>query len=418
MSSGGRSKLDGFDGLRALAALTVLSYHVALTRGYSRAGSLAPLLSELKGGVAIFFVISGALLYLPYARALRDGGDPPDWRAYAFRRSVRILPAYWVALTALALGPFNAGVFGPDAGTYYGLSQIYNPQTLFGGLGVAWSLCVEVTFYAFLPVFAWLVARVARGSGGVAAARVQLSWIAGAGLVSLLLRGALAGSLTGAFHDRGGTVMASLPGLLDWFAIGMALAVLRVECEVGRASRSVVTLLGRRPGLCVVLAFAAFMAGVPAEHGDIFLPWYGLATHIAIGLGSGLLVLAVITPRDGASASWTLRPLYSPVAAWLGTISYGIYLWHFLVLELIDQVWVPTRSSTLVTVGLVWVGVTAGALGLGTASFYVVEQPAQRLLRRLQNRVRLPGRPGENSETVQPGLDSLNSAGVAVDHLA
>lgn len=56
MSSGARAKLDGFDGLRALAALTVLTYHVALSRGFSPAGSLAPLLWELKGGVAIFFV--------------------------------------------------------------------------------------------------------------------------------------------------------------------------------------------------------------------------------------------------------------------------------------------------------------------------------------------------------------------------
>ena len=81
-----RTKLDGFDGLRALAALTVLTYHVALSRGFAPAGSLAPLLWELKGGVAIFFVISGALLYLPYARAIRDGGDLPGWRAYALRR--------------------------------------------------------------------------------------------------------------------------------------------------------------------------------------------------------------------------------------------------------------------------------------------------------------------------------------------
>ena len=84
MSSGARAKLDGFDGLRALAALTVLTYHVALSRAFSPAGSLAPLLWELKGGVAIFFVISGALLYLPYARAIGDRDAGPGWRAYAF----------------------------------------------------------------------------------------------------------------------------------------------------------------------------------------------------------------------------------------------------------------------------------------------------------------------------------------------
>ncbi|MBV8220701.1 MAG: acyltransferase [Solirubrobacterales bacterium] len=415
MSSGPRTKLDGFDGLRALAALTVLTYHVALTRGYSPAGSLAPFLWELKGGVAIFFIISGLLLYLPYARAIREGGELPDWRAYARRRGVRILPAYWVALTALAVGPFNADVFGPDAGTYYGLSQIYNSQTLFGGLGVAWSLCVEVTFYAFLPVFAGLVAWRCRRSGGT---RLQVTWIAIAGLASLGLRGALGASLTGAFHDHGETLMVSLPGLLDWFAIGMGLAVLRAELEAGRARRFAATALARRPDLCVLLAFAAFMAGVPVQHGDIFLPWYGLATHVAIGLGSGLLVLAVIVPRSEGANRWPLRVLTSPAATWVGTISYGIYLWHFPVLELIDQVWMPTHSSTVMKVGFVWAGVLAGALLLGAASFYLVEEPARRLLRRRENRTRMPGRPGRNAEIVQPSMDTLNSTGVAVDHLA
>jgi peptidoglycan/LPS O-acetylase OafA/YrhL len=99
-------------------------------------------------------------------------------------------------------------------------------------------------------------------------------------------------------------------------------------------------------------------------------------------------------------------------------VSYGIYLWHFPVLMLIDKVWMPTRSSTVVTVALVWTGVTAGALVLGAASFYLVERPARGLLRRLQSRSRMPGRPGQNDETVQPRLDSLNSAGVTVDHLA
>jgi peptidoglycan/LPS O-acetylase OafA/YrhL len=420
MSPSERTKLDGFDGLRALAALTVLTYHVALTHGYSPARRLAPLLWELKGGVAIFFVISGALLYLPYARAIRDGSDLPGWRAYALRRGVRILPAYWVALTAVAIGPFNAGVFGSDATTYYGLSQIYNPQTLFGGLGVAWSLCVEVTFYALLPVCAWMMARRSRRSQGAAGRRVQLGWIAVAALASLALRGALAGSLTGAFHDHWETAMVSLPGLFDWFAIGMALAVFRAELEVGRASRFALTALARRTDLCGLLAFAAFLAGVPAQHGDIFLPWYGLATHLAIGLGSGLLVLAVIVPGAGAGGAvrWPLRVLRSPGAAWLGTISYGIYLWHFPVLELIDRAWPPTHSSTIMTVGLVWTGVMVGAVVLGAASYYLVEQPARTVLRRLQSRARVPGRPGQNDETVHARVDRLNSAGVAVDHLA
>ncbi len=400
-----RHKLKGFDGLRALAALTVVTYHVALSGAFAHAGSLAPLLWELKGGVAIFFVISGALLYLPYARAIRDGATLPDWRIYARRRGVRILPAYWVALTVVAIGPFAAGVFGRDTWSYYGLSQIYDPRTVLGGLGVAWSLCVEVSFYALLPVFAWLVARRA-GRAGV---RVQLTWIGLLALASLVLRGELAGSLSAPFYDRGQTLMVTVPGLLDWFAIGMALAVLRAELEVGRASRFPLAALGRRPWACVLLAFAAFLAGVPAQHGDIFLPWYGVATHVAIGVGSGLLVLAVIVPRAPGQRRRSPVALFeSRVAVWVGTISYGIYLWHLPARELIERAILPrpTDASTA-ALALVWLAVVAAALILGAASFYLVEQPARRLLRRR-----------ENDETVQPRVDGLNSAGVSADHLA
>ena len=84
-----REKLEGFDGLRALAALTVVTYHVALSGKFAQVGSLAPMFWELKGGVAIFFVISGALLYLPFARSIRDCARLPDWRVYGRRRAVR-----------------------------------------------------------------------------------------------------------------------------------------------------------------------------------------------------------------------------------------------------------------------------------------------------------------------------------------
>ncbi|HUA72038.1 MAG TPA: acyltransferase [Solirubrobacteraceae bacterium] len=434
MSPGTRAKLEGFDGLRALAALSVVSYHVALSGKFARASALAPLLWELKGGVAIFFVISGALLHLPYARAIRDQAALPDWRIYARRRGVRILPAYWVALTAVAIGPFAAGVYGPDAWSYYGLSQIYDPQTVLGGLGVAWSLCVEVSFYALLPVFGWLVARHAGRAGARAAVRAQLGWIAAAGVTSLALRAALAGSLTAPFYDRGQTLMVSLPGLLDWFAIGMALAVLRAELEAGRASRFPLAVVGRRAWVCVLLAFAAFMVAIPEQHGDIFLPWYGAATHLAIGAGSGLLVLAVIVPGTAGTRPWPLRVLASPVAVWVGTISYGIYLWHFPALELIERAVLPQpASASVASLALVWLAVAAAAIVLGAASYYLVERPTQTLLRRRERReldaassprptvladVQLPGRPGLDDQAVQARLNGLNSAGVAADHLA
>jgi peptidoglycan/LPS O-acetylase OafA/YrhL len=413
-----KGAVAGFDGLRAVAALAVLSYHVALASGVTLSGWFAPVGWELKGGVAIFFVISGALLYLPYARALRDASALPDWRTYARRRAIRILPAYWLGLTVVAIGPFHAGVFGPYAWRYYGLSQIYSPQTLFGGLGVAWSLCVEVSFYLFLPVFARLSARFAarRGAGP---ARAQLALIGAAAAGSLVLRAALAGSPS--TPTQGMTLMVGLPGLLDWFAIGMSLAVLRASLEGGGVRIRVIDALARRPRRCVLLAVAAFAAALPSQQADTFLPWYGLMTHLAFGAGSGLLVLSVIVPQP-TGVPPRRRVLCHPVLAWIGTVSYGIYLWHLPVLDLIAPHLLPAASrGSLDDAALMWLVVVAGAVACGAASWYLVERPVQRFFgsRKGDRETRQShGRMAEMDGVVQSTLDPLNSSGVAVDHLA
>jgi peptidoglycan/LPS O-acetylase OafA/YrhL len=371
---------------------------------------MAPVLWELKGGVAIFFVISGALLYLPYARAIRDRRELPGWRAYARRRALRILPAYWVVLTVLAIGPFGVSVFGPDAWRYYGLSQIYGARTLFGGDGVAWSLCAEVTFYALLPLFAWLAARLARGARDRAAVRIQLGLIAAAGAVTIAVRAALAGSPTTPFYHAGPLVLVSLPGVMDWFAIGMALAVLRAELEVDRAATRAVLALERRPWCCPLLAVALFLAAVPAQGGDMFLPWYGLVTHVALGLAAGVLVAPVMLRRPRAVDALPARILRHPAAMWLGTISYGIYLWQLPVLELIGRRIVPDpATATAASAAQLWLVVLAATVAMGAASWYLVERPVQRLVRaRIAARATRPaaGRTREIDTTVQPQADA------------
>src|ERR1700750_1926062 len=113
-----------------------------------------------------------------------------------------------------------------------------------------------------------------------------------AGLSSVAIRAFPSGSLTAPIDRNGVVFTVALPGFLDWFARGMGLAVLVAEREVGRAGGRLMTALARRPGSCAFLGISAFALGVPAERTDMFLPWYGLFTHVALGLGSGVLVLS------------------------------------------------------------------------------------------------------------------------------
>ena len=91
-----------FDSLRAIAALSVIGVHGAVTAGIYNDSTLRQFVSHLDVGVQIFFVISGFLLYRPFARARLEGADRPATGPYAWRRFLRIVPAYWVALTVIA----------------------------------------------------------------------------------------------------------------------------------------------------------------------------------------------------------------------------------------------------------------------------------------------------------------------------
>jgi peptidoglycan/LPS O-acetylase OafA/YrhL len=305
---------------------------------------------------------------------------------------------------------------------YYTLSEIYSSDTVFGGLPVAWSLCVEVTFYALLPLLARWAAGVARRATRSAvtpdaARRGQFALIALVGVVSIAMRAALAGSLTGPVTDDPLVLTTGLPGFLDWFAIGMVLAVIAAEWEAGRSLGPAITALARRPVSCLLLALAAFAAGFPAQHGDLFLPWYGLLTHVALGLGSGLLVLGAIGLGRRRRGNARTRRLAGSFVGWLGTISYGIYLWHPVLVQVINH----HRERTPAGAGLLWLAVLGGAIVLGAASWYLIERPSQRVLRAYERRARRGSGPGRSPQTavgVQSVTDGLNSAGVAVDHLA
>ena len=122
------------DSVRAIAALSVLVFHASFWSQITLTGSdLAPFLSRLDVGVTIFFVLSGFLLYRPFVRARLLGTPPPRAIAYGWRRVLRIVPAYWLALTVIALVIPKPDTFEPGhAVVYYGFLQIYGDLALGG----------------------------------------------------------------------------------------------------------------------------------------------------------------------------------------------------------------------------------------------------------------------------------------------
>ena len=109
------SRVPALTGLRAVAALLVVSTHAAFATGYLNHGYLGAVYARLEIGVAIFFVLSGFLLFRPWVRAAAAGQPSPSLTRYARHRFRRVVPAY--ALTVVVtFAIYTVFTPGPNPG--------------------------------------------------------------------------------------------------------------------------------------------------------------------------------------------------------------------------------------------------------------------------------------------------------------
>ena len=193
----------------------------------------------------------------------RPGGrraSGPRTARYARRRALRILPAYWVALTVLAIFPGIVGVFTADWWRYYLFLQAYDASTLPFGIPVAWTLCVEVAFYVSLPFWALAVRRIRLGAGPRAWLRSELAALA------FVATAAVAVQVAASRQEISPLLAQTVLGQAVWLALGMALAVVSVAAGGPGRSAALTGAIGRRPGLCWLgAARGVRRAGGPAQ---------------------------------------------------------------------------------------------------------------------------------------------------------
>lgn len=361
------------DSLRAIAALSVVAIHVALPSGRLNPGVAGiQYVGRLDVGVAVFFLISGFLLYRPFVRARVLGEPQPSTLAYLWRRALRIVPAYWLALTISALALGTPHVFtGRGLWTYYGFAQIYSNVSDIGGISQAWTLDVEVTFYLLLPVWAWLMRR----------SRMPDL----AGCVVLFVAGVAWKVPFVAGHDPVPATWAlrALPAFLDHFALGMGLAVLSVRWQRDGLPRAL-RVLDRRPGLAWLFAALAFWAvstriGLSGQLFEPVNPHEFLLRHELYGLvGLGMIVPAVL--GDPAHGFLRRRVLANRGLLWLGLLSYGIYLWHQTVVRWLLDLGIGDVDQHVLPVVL-FAAAVALATAIAAVSYYAFERPILSLKR-------------------------------------
>jgi peptidoglycan/LPS O-acetylase OafA/YrhL len=359
----GNPRFPQIDGLRAIAALLVFAYHVTYQTRALVFASYADVAQHLDVGVAVFFAISGFLLYRPFVAA-RMGARRRRLRDYARARALRIAPAYWVALTVCALYPGLTGVFTGDWWWYYGFLQVYSPERALLGLPVAWTLAVEVSFYLLLPVYAFLVGLLLRTP-------LRRWWMPFELTLLIVLSAALL-----KLQEQQTTM--SIIATFDWFAVGMALAVLSVW--VGRRATTPrwVLLVRRWPWAlwaCAIAAFAFLCYGIDAFT-DPTVWRYRDAVYVSLlrALVSLLLLAPLVLASDRVRALPGRFMTWRPVA-WLGIVSYGIYLWHLPVLVAVWRLHLDNAVLGNQTLSYLVFGLPP-TIALAALSWYLIERPA------------------------------------------
>jgi peptidoglycan/LPS O-acetylase OafA/YrhL len=390
--------LAGLDGVRAVAACSIVLLHVAESAEpqdgrYDFGWVSREVVPHLAAGVTLFFVLSGFLLYLPHVRAAIDGVAPPSIASYVRSRAWRILPAYWVTLA------FSGYVLGTTqlrrdghlvAGSLSGHPKLavvdalllhdYVPHALATGIGPAWSLCVEVAFYGAVPLLGILALRMARqcrsDRGRVAAAcapilvMLLIGW-SGRALGAFVLHGD--GPAPGWDADWASVLDRSFLGNADLFAPGMALAVLW-HCV---ATSRVRLFAAWRPAALFLLAGGAFVAHEYAtyELGTRQSTSYYLYSPLT-SLCAVALVALVALPAATGERPRMVAALDSRVVGGVGLVSYSLFLVHA---PLID--WLQARGATfsgrlgfVMTVAVVF----TVSFACAAASYVAVERPALR----------------------------------------
>lgn len=366
-----RGFVPALEGMRGAAALGVLVTHVAFQTGAAGSPVIGRIWGRFDMAVALFFGLSGFLLWRAHAAAARGLAPKPSAKRYLLNRAARILPAYWVVVILVLL-------FLPQAGGGWrvwlanlGLVQVFVPLTLTDGLTQMWSLSVEVAFYLVLPLLALAMAWL---SGERARYRIPVL------LASTVI--CLGWSFLPIPTAEGTHADNWLPGYLPWFAVGMLLA----ELAVGPAVRWERLFANR--GLMATVAITAFLLAATNLAGPAGLtraePWQ----HAVKMLLGAILAFALLAPLV-LGASHRHRILESPLMLAIGRWSFGLFMWHVAILSIIFPVFgiVPFRGSFV----LVLVLTIVLSIPVASASYALVEEPVRRAVKRWESRRRIGG---------------------------
>ena len=315
------------DVLRAVAALLVLSHHAIVL------GSLQVLPGSLWSfplrsgwvGVDLFLVISGFVITLSAARERERNPEAFHW-PFMQRRLRRVVPLY--ALTCVVflflvrpeLLQMEPLLLLRQVVSHALFVQNLSPATHGFINGVTWSLALEMQFYVALILCIGMLLRL--GALRALLLLIGTAWAWRYGTTFFLIPGEANAHMQVIYTTE-------LPGTLDAFGVGIAMALTVFKGQGFAANRM-------KPGWCnfvlwltAAIVFLGLAAAILLPRGDYWaIPGMVIFWRTLLAIGCGAALGAAITcPLRGGGL---LRPV-----RYLGQISYGMYLWHLLVLTVL-----------------------------------------------------------------------------------
>lgn len=335
--------LPALTGLRGIAAMWVVSYHlwqfsgspkIAMPLGFFDV-DLTPLLGSGFRGVDLFFVLSGFLLSMPFLRADRENLRRPNLFRYALRRCRRVLPAYYVQIVILcavfyfiddtrALTPANLTAHALLVQNFLPMSISLN--------GVYWTMPIEWDFYIVLPLMTLMLARF----------RPVITLLILV-VITVMFRYACYRALTDPawvqFVEFG--KIMQLPARFDEFFYGVLGAWIFLRYPIRPNVACWMTIIG----IAGIVAAIVINATVASFIYPAVLPWV-LIGFSWLGISFGAIVL-------GSAAQYASWFGAKPVA-WIGLISYSLYLWHYPLLGVAKHFgWTAASGATALLQNLV-----------------------------------------------------------------
>lgn len=382
--SGAINEIASLDGLRAVAVTMTVVPHLlwAMVDSSRTSKTTADWLVQTRffwsdgiavSGVVLFFVLSGFLLFMPYARAMLGLQSFPSARKFYVRRALRILPAYWVSIVLLVLffqTQYQKPAYWYDLGLHVFMVHNWTQETDRTLNTPFWTMAVESQYYVLLPLFAFVMFALAK------ARRYKLL----AGLFLLLAAASPAYELAWSFSKTrlpeffAHITILEVFGYMITFVVGMLCSLSYIAItQTQRVNIPVekIQALARIAGLVGIGGYLIWLVGV-----NFWSPLLQMR-QIIVGPCFGGILLGTLLGWP----SWS-RLFSKPSFRFIGVISYSLYIWNLPIYEHVIVPIAQIFGSDLITFGLGLLLTPVILIPFAFASYHMVERPFLKVRRK------------------------------------